>query len=153
MSGPAQASEDERAIRELIARQFRSMSWSPGAPADWSGFAGDFLHRAALFPSARPLSPTDVAAFVERMRRLSETSLQSFDEVVLGAEIQVFGNVAVAAVACEAVENADEVGRTVEMMLLVKTEEGWRIAAQAWDKASTANPVPARYLSGFAVEG
>jgi hypothetical protein len=48
------------------------------------------------------------------------------------------------------VENGDgaKVDRTVETMLLVKTEGKWRIAAQAWDKASPSNPVPDRLMVG-----
>jgi hypothetical protein len=53
----------------------------------------------------------------------------------------VVGNVASAAVACESIENTTETSRTVEMLLLVKDEGAWRIAAQAWDRESDLNPV------------
>ena len=80
------------------------------------------------------------------MSGLVGTALRSFDERVLGSTIQIFGNVAVAAVGCENVENDSQTNRVVEMMLLVKDEGGWKIAAQAWDKASDALPVPPHLL-------
>ena len=34
-------SADARAIEQLIARQFASVSWAPGRPADWQAFVAD----------------------------------------------------------------------------------------------------------------
>ena len=138
--------EDRQAIAALIARQFASLNWRPGEPADWAAFGADFHAAAALYPSARPLDPQAPADFVARMQKLSQTSLRSFEESLLGIEIRIFGNVAVAVAACEAVENASETGRTVEMMLLVKETGAWRIVAQAWDKATPVLPVPETLL-------
>jgi hypothetical protein len=81
------------------------------------------------------------------MQNLAETNLHSFKEAVLGTEIQVFGNVAVAVAACEMIENDAEVNRGVEMLLLVKDEGVWRIASQAWDRAGPSNPIPAHLLA------
>lgn len=149
-SKPLTQDEDRRAIETLIARQFASLSWKPGAPADWAGFSADFDIDAALYPAARPVRRQSPEEFVERMETLSETSLRTFEETLLGAEIRVFGNVAVAVAACEAIENASETGRTVEMMLLVKDAGAWRIMAQAWDKASPARPVPEALIASAA---
>lgn len=139
--------DDKKAIAELIARQFASLSWRPGAPADWAAFGADFHDAAVLYPSARPARPQSPAEFVARMQDLSLTSLRSFEESPLGIEIRVFGHVAVAVAACEAVENTTETGRTVEMMLLVKEAGSWTIVAQAWDKATPSRPVPDALLS------
>lgn len=155
MGGKAQSrkiDDDKRAIEAVIARQLASLSWSPAAPADWAGFAADFHPNAALYPAARPAAGRSVASFVQRMRDLADTELRMFQEDLLGTEIHVFGNVAVAVAACEMTENGREINRNIEMMLLVKNdgdgpEGGWRIVAQAWDKASDDNPVPA-YLLG-----
>ena len=83
-----------------------------------------------------------VDAFVERMRGLAGGTLARFDERVAGCEIRVFGAVAVASVACEAVENGTERTANVEMMLLVKDDGRWRIVAQAWDRATKDRPLP-----------
>lgn len=139
---------DKDAIRAVLARQFASLSWSEGRAPGWDGFAGDFLADASLFPAARPARPISVADFVERMRKLSETSLRTLDETVLGVEILVFGNIAIAAAGAEMTENGAETSRSVEMMLLVKSEGQWKIAAQAWDKAGEINPLPDTLVSG-----
>ena len=135
--------EDAKAIKALIARQFGSLCWKPGSLADWEAFAGDFLPGAALYPSARPAKAQTVPAFVERMRTLSGGALQTFHETMLGSEVHVFGNVAVAIAACENIENGKDVNKVVEMLLLVKEGAAWKIAAQAWDKVTPDNPLPA----------
>ena len=137
---------DIQAIRALIARQFASLSWKTDAAPDWRMFKGDFLPHAVLYASARPARAQSLEAFVERMNGLVGTTLRSFDEVVLGSEVRVFGNIAVAVIACENTENGTEVNRNVEMMLLVKDEGLWKIAAQAWDKESETAPIPTELL-------
>jgi hypothetical protein len=134
--------DDIAAIKALIARQFASLDWSREKTADWAAFARDFLPGAPLYASARPARAQTAEAFVERMKGLAATTLPSFRETVLGSVVHVFGNVAVAVAACENTENETEVSRNVEMLLLVKSDGRWQVAAQAWDKASDANPVP-----------
>jgi hypothetical protein len=114
-------SDDVMAIKALIARQFGSLCWTASSPADWGGFARDFLDCATLFPAARPAASQSVPAFVQRMKGLAATTMQSSHEAALGAEVIVFGNIAIAAPAVEIVENNAQVSRSVEMMLLVKT--------------------------------
>lgn len=142
----SRGSTDEDAIRAIVARQFASLGWTPERPADWDGFVGDFRPDAMLWPSARPAAPQSLAAFVERMTSLASTKLQSFEEAVLGSEVRVFGNVAVAVAACEMTENGTETSRGVEMMLLVRDGGSWRIVAQAWDGEGPENPIPAYLL-------
>jgi hypothetical protein len=146
------SAEEIRAIEALIRRQFASLAWAPGRPADWEGFAADFLDGAVLVPAARPAAPRDVPSFVERMRRMAEDSLARFDERFLGAEIRVFGNIAVALAAVEIVENGTEASRNVEALLLVRTDGAWRIAGQAWDPAGPDRPVPTALRGGDAGE-
>lgn len=151
---PTDARDDDvQAIEALIARQFASLSWSPGASGDWVGFAADFFPGASLYPAARPAKPQTVPAFIARMQGLARTSLRSFREDVLGAEIRVFGNVAVAVAAGAMTENDADVTRGVEMLLLVKDEGAWRIVAQAWDAESPSRPIPARLLGAEALDG
>jgi len=135
-------SQDQDQIRALITRQFTALSWGITARPDWEGFLADFMPSAALFPAARPVVPATVSTFVERMKVLSESGLESFQEEVLGTTIHVFGGVAVAVVAGELTENQKDVSRTVEMLLLVKQDDAWQIVAQAWDKETPTRPVP-----------
>lgn len=141
--------QDIKAIRALIGRQFKSLSWAQGGAPDLAGFTRDFVPDAALYASARPVRAQSAAQFGARMNGLAGTSLKSFDEKVIGTTIRVFGNVAVAVIATEAVENAADTSRTVEMMLLVKDEGLWRVAAQAWDKETPANPITAAHCEEF----
>jgi len=134
--------DDVRAIERLIARQFGSLTWTPETSANWDAFAADFFPEASLYPAARPAQCQTVEAFVERMKGLAGTKLRSFHETVLGTEVRVFGNVAVALAACEMTENDGQVSRGVEMLLLLKNEGVWRIVSQAWDTESPSKPIP-----------
>lgn len=141
---------DKQAIEAVIQRQFGSLSWMPGGSADWDTFMSDFLSVAPLYPATRPVKQQSVNAFVERLSGLAETKLRSFHEKVLGTEVHIFGNVAVALAGCETVENETEVSQGVEMLLLVRDAGQWKIAGQAWDGESEGVKVPA-HLKG--VEG
>lgn len=145
-----EGNSDQDAIRAIIARQFASLGWSEERAPGWDDFTGDFLAGASLFPAARPAKPMAVADFVDRMRKLSDTSLRTFGETVLGVHVTIFGNIAIAAVGASMTENGAETSHSVEMLLLVKSEGQWKIAAQAWDKASAINPLPDTLVSGAA---
>lgn len=138
---------DLRAIRDIIDRQFASLSWSVGGGPDTAMFKSDFLPGAPLYPSARPVSVKSLDEFTERMGELARTTLTSLHERVIGTQILIFGNVAVAAAACENTENEGEVNRNVEMLLLVKSAGHWKVAAQAWDKETSSTPIPDELLA------
>ncbi|HWV81997.1 MAG TPA: hypothetical protein VNZ50_11240 [Hyphomicrobiaceae bacterium] len=141
------ADDDVAAINGLIARQFASLRWKAGGAPALDDFAADFLPGAMLFASARPVCAQSIGQFAERMNGLVGTTLKSFNEEVIGIRVHVFGNIAVAIAACENTENGTEVNRNVEMMLLVKDGGEWKIAAQAWDKATDTRPIPAELLA------
>lgn len=146
----AVSGDDLSAIAALIGRQFASVSWSSGKPADWQAFAADFFRDASLYPAARPARRQTVEGFVERMKSLAGTKLRSFEETLLGTDIQLFGNVAVALAACEIIENGAQVSRGVEALLLIKNEGTWKIVSQTWDMASEAKQIPERLTGGKA---
>jgi hypothetical protein len=139
--------DDERAIRDVIARQFGSLNWRPGTSGDWDAFTADFLPDAPLYPAARPIKAQSAQDFVGRMKGLAGTKLRSFAEAVLGVEVRIFGNVAVAVAGCEITENDADVNRGVEMILFVKERAVWRIAAQAWDTERDGQSLPTHLLS------
>ena len=139
--------EDVETIEAIVDRQFRSLEWSDGEDGDWETFIADFLPGASLFPSARPVNKQSVDAFVERMRALSKTSLHTFKERMLGTDIRVFGNVAVALAACEITENGTTESRGVEALLLAKDDGVWKIVAQTWHMEDEENTIPDDLLS------
>ena len=52
--------EDEKAIRDLIERQFGSLNWRPGTTGDWNAFTSDFLPGAPLYAArvqSKPRAP------------------------------------------------------------------------------------------------
>jgi len=133
---------DETAIRALIGAHFQGLKWASTTQADWHMFAADFLPDALLFPAARPAQAKTLNEFIERMNRVAQGSLRSFEERTLGMQVLVFGNVAVVMAASELVENGAEVNHDVSGYLLVKEDGEWRIAAHAWDHATEEVPVP-----------
>ena len=137
---------DHRAIRAIIDRQFASLCWSGGGAPDAAMFKGDVLAGAPLYPSARPVMATSAHAFTERMGKLARTTLTSFHERATGTQITVFGNIAIASAVNECIENEGEANRTLEMLLLVKNEGQWKIAAQAWDRETSGAPIPEELL-------
>jgi hypothetical protein len=141
-------SDDIDAIRSLVGRQFASLSWTEGGAPDLEAFTADFLPGAPLYASTRPVNAQTVAQFSARMASLAGGALASFEETVLGCDVHVFGNVAIAVVACANLENGRDTNRNVEMMLLVKDTGSWRIAAQAWDKETPERPIPKAWMEG-----
>lgn len=131
-----------REIKQIIGRQFGSLCWSSDTAADWDTFVSDFFPGAPLYPAARPVRQQSINEFRERLSGLAKTKLHSFHENMLGTEIRVFGNVAVAVVGCEIVENESDVTRGVEMLLLVKSAGQWKIVSQAWDTESDEKRIP-----------
>ncbi|MEF2554594.1 hypothetical protein VQ042_25470 [Aurantimonas sp. A2-1-M11] len=81
------------------------------------------------------------------MKAISESELKSLQENVLSTKIRVFGNVAVATAVCGMSENGSESKRGgVEAILLVKDQDRWLIAAQAWDMETPDKVIPADLL-------
>ena len=137
------SSADVSLIKALVRNQFESLTWTREKEADWDGFADTFLPGASLFPAARPVKPQTVDQFVDRMKRLrAEGKLATLEETPLGCEARIFGNVAVAFFGCEMLENGSTVTRDVSAAVLVRDQDRWRIAAQAWDNETEARKIP-----------
>ena len=81
------------------------------------------------------------------MKGVAGSKLHTFHEKLLAPKLRVFGNVAVAAAGCEITENGDTKNRSVEMLLLVKGQGLWKIAAQAWDAEAPSKPMPPALLT------
>ena len=142
---PYETDRDE--IRNIVKRQFDSLSWRENTHPDLQAFTDDFIDGATLYPAARPVRGTSVDAFAARMQALSQSTLRSLDEQLGGLDVHVFGNVAVAMGVCELTENDTATSRNVEAMLFVRSDGRWRIAAQAWDTETAEMPVPAALLN------
>ena len=134
---------DISAIKQVMQKQFASLSWTHDKDAHWSAFAATFLPEAQLFPSTRPVGMQTLNQFIERMKSLRVAgTLSTFEKTPLGCEVRVYGNVAVAFAACEMLENGATVTRDVSATILVREEDNWRIAAQAWDNETDIRKIP-----------
>jgi Domain of unknown function (DUF4440) len=137
------ATDDVSLIREIVATQFRSLSWTRDKDSNWVAFAQGFHPDARLFPAARPVRHQTISQFIDRMKELrAEGKLVSFEETPLGCTVRVFGHVAVAFAACEMLENNSTVTRDVSAIVLVRDTGPWRIVAQAWDVETESNRIP-----------
>jgi hypothetical protein len=63
--------DDEEAIRDLIARQFGSLNWRPGASGNWSAFTSDFLVEGDNWQLRYPVGP-DAAPFLKWRASLTD---------------------------------------------------------------------------------
>lgn len=134
---------DVSTIRQVMEKQFASLSWSRTKDADWSAFADTFLPAASLFPAARPVNVQTIGQFIDRMKNLRAVGkLETLEETSLGCEVKVFGNVAIAFAACEIRENESTVTRDVSATILVRENDKWHIAAQAWDIETDTRKIP-----------
>lgn len=134
--------DDVRAIEALIRHQMKSLAWAPGREADWEGFARGFLPGALLVQSPRPVQPRTVPQFLERQQGLARGPLPAYEQRVLGMQVTVFGNIAVALAGGELAENGVPTARNVAALVLVKDAGAWKIVGQAWDRASAERPLP-----------
>lgn len=126
---------DEREIRALIQSQFDSIRWGEGQEPDWMTVHKGFVLGGQLWPALRPARPQSSLDFADRLRKLRDDGkLRSFAERGVGCHVWIVGNMAVALAGCEMTENDGIVTHDVSGFLLVKDgNDGWRIAAQAWD--------------------
>lgn len=145
---------DKHAIRALITAQFAALDWTQERAPNFGPLLDGFLDGARMFPSRRPLESQTPAAFCARLAALRESgNLGTFSERPLTIEVELFGNVAVALAGCEMLENGTTVTRDVSALLLVKDDDQWRIAAQAWDVERPDRPLPARLATSRDAHG
>jgi hypothetical protein len=76
----------------VIARQFRSLNWTPQTSGDWKTFAADFFPSAVLYPAARPVRRQMPEEFVDRMKGLAASKLRSFGGSRVSCDTQSLRN-------------------------------------------------------------
>ncbi len=125
---------DYKKIQTLIYQQFESLQWTDTTQANWPLFESGFNECATLFPAKRPVAPITPKQFQQRMSNLkTKNILFSFNEKVTACDIRIYGNIATAIVGCEMQENNSTYTHDVNIMILLKNENQWRIVSQAWD--------------------
>ena len=132
---------DIQAIKAVIERQFASASWNAYKQPDWDGFVAVFHQDATLFSADQLAAAQTSQDFAARLQEQAKTTRRTFQETALKSDVFVSGNIATAIVDCENIANGYEIHRTIEMLLLVKNADGWKIVSQAWDQARPVEPV------------
>lgn len=126
--------DDVASITEIVADMFDAISWSPDNQPDFERFAKAVHECAVLVPSARPIVPSSIADFVDRMRsQHSAGSMETFDERPLKTSVLLFGNMAVALGGYEMRVNGGAPSRGANAFLLAREDGHWRIVSMAWD--------------------
>jgi len=135
--------ESRQEILSILQKLYQALNWDESTKPDWNSFSDCFHATARLYPSARPVEALDVDTFVGRMDgQRSNGNLATFAETMLGEDIQVFGNVAVAFSAYETVINGDRKSRGLNAFHLGRDDGTWKILSLAWDNETDEQPLP-----------
>jgi len=137
--------EDLKAVTKAM---YKALCWTADNDADWDQFRALFHGGAKLVPSARPAGPIDVETFIGRMQGQKDNgSLTDFFEEKVSEKIEVFGSIATIFSTYRTLMNKEREARGINALVLVKEEEGWKIASMVWDGESGEKPLPARYVA------
>lgn len=135
--------ESKNAILDVIRTLYQALNWGPDKAPGWEAFKSCFHESARLYPSARPMEAVSVDAFVERMdAQRKNGNLASFSETMLGEDVLVFGNVAVAFSAYETLMNDGDTSRGLNAFHFAHDGNEWKVLTLAWDNASADLPLP-----------
>lgn len=130
--------EDETAIATVVRTFFAAFTSGPDLDQRLDGLRGLFLPEAVIAKTCGG-EPTvyDVDGFIAPRRLLlSGGTLTRFSEWEVSGRTEVFGDVAqhFCSYAKSGVQDGTPFsGRGMKSLQLVRTSEGWRISAAAWD--------------------
>lgn len=135
---PVPVGADEEQIAQLLRLFFDAFTSGPDVVARLEGLRGLFLPAAVIVKTCGG-EPTsyDVDGFLApRQALLTSGDLQEFREWELQGRTQVFGDVGhhfCSYAKAWVQDGAARSGRGTKSIQLVRTGEGWRISALAWD--------------------
>jgi len=147
--------DDRAAIEAVIAAFFAAFTSadSPAVPDGdhandrWDRFRALFLPEAVVVRTCGlPPAAYDVEAFIAPRRALLEGGgLTGFREWVVNGRLDVFGDIAAwfGGYAKAGAQDGEPLsGRGMKSVQLVRTADGWRIAAAVWDDERPGVPYP-----------
>ncbi len=149
--GVAQASsgsgDDQEAVARLVETFFAAFRSGPDGPALLSELRGMFLpHAVVVRTCGTEPAVYGVEEFIApRQALLAEGSLVDFTEWAVGGRTEIFGGIAhhFGSYAKEGVQDGVRfAGRGMKSMQLIRTSQGWRISAVAWDDERDGLKVP-----------
>lgn len=128
---------DEAAIGELVATFFAAFTSGPGCDERMDALRAAFLPQAVIVKTCGAPAVYDVDSFLEPRRALlTSGALTGFREWPEPGTTQVSGDIAhhFGPYAKEGVQDGVRfTGRGVKSLQFVRTADGWRISAAAWD--------------------
>jgi hypothetical protein len=136
----------------LAAAFFEAVSFEPGAAPPYGNIHGLFIEAGLLIKNtASTPEISTVAGFIAPRQALVDSgALTRFKEWELSETTQVFGNIAhrYSAYGKAGTQNGkDFEARGVISTQFVKTPEGWKMSAMAWDDERPGLSLPAELLS------
>jgi hypothetical protein len=132
------ASEDRREIAQIVDTFFAAFTSGPESAARLDALRSAFLPGALVIKTCGG-EPTvyDVDGFIApRQALLAGGSLVDFSEWQVSGRTEVFGDIAqhFCSYAKKGVQDGTPfTGKGMKTLQLVRTGEGWRISAAAWD--------------------
>ncbi len=141
--------DNKGAILGVIRQLYEALNWNDTKAPAWDAFKSCFHETARLYPSARPLDALSVDSFVDRMdAQRKNGNLAVFSEAMLGEDVLVFGNIAVAFSAYETTMNGGDRSRGLNAFHLARDGEAWKVLSLAWDNETADQPLPDLPRSG-----
>jgi hypothetical protein len=140
---------DHDEIRDVYTAFLQSVTFTAGTRPDYERIRGLFIERGLLIrTSGAAPEVTGVDEFIApRQATVDAGELTDFEETELTGETEIFGNVAqrLSGYAKRGTRNgAAFEARGVIATQFVRTPDGWRISAMAWDDERDGLAVPDR---------
>lgn len=138
-------------LDQLIAAFFQAVSFREGGSPAYYQLYDLFLDNALLIKNSGTAPEiATVSQFIEpRIQLIRSGQLTAFSEVELAAITEIFGNAAhrFSTYAKTGVQNSVSfAARGMISTQFIKTPNGWKISAMAWDDERPGFTIPERYL-------
>lgn len=153
LSIQAQPAAPVNDLDTAVAGLYSVISGPAGKERDWAAFRRMFLPEAKLTVIIGEAGngttlPLDVDGYIERA---GPFLLQNgFFEKEIARRVEQYGNMAQVWSTYESRAKEEEApfDRGINSIVLVKTEDGWKIANIIWTSERTAGTIPDKYLKG-----
>jgi len=132
---------------------YSSISGPAGKERDWKAFKDMFLPEARLTVTTGEAGkgltmPLDVQGYIERAGPFLMEN--GFFEKEVARRTELYGNMAHVWSTYESRMKEEDApfDRGINSILMIKTEQGWKIANICWTSERTAGAIPEKYLKG-----
>lgn len=140
----------------IVRAMYETVNRRPGVPFDWDRARTLFLPGATLIPAVeqmggefRTLSLDAFIDWVDENTVVGGSGDQGFQEEEIAQRVERYGDVAqvFSTYQTRFWAGAEILGRGINAIQLVHTDDRWWIVSVVWDEEVGAGPIPARYMS------